>query len=222
MCGCFMLIGMLVITISLFAAGQIPLGIISIVVWLAILGGGSKQNTEEEKKAEQERLAKEAAEQKAKEKAEQEQKAREKAEQERKAREKAEQERRAREKAEQERKAREKAEQERKAKEKAAENKQKQRFCANCGKPLPEDETAFFCMYCGTKTEAANAQAKTGNEKIVLQAGKCPVCGNATGDTDSVCANCGFPVISIAGNISKKEKEKILEAVREYREKMAD
>ena len=212
MCGCFMLIGMLVITISLFAAGQIPLGIISIVVWLAILGGGSKQNTEEEKKAEQERLAKEAAEQKA----------REKAEQERKAREKAEQERRAREKAEQERKAREKAEQERKAKEKAAENKQKQRFCANCGKPLPEDETAFFCMYCGTKTEAANAQAKTGNEKIVLQAGKCPVCGNATGDTDSVCANCGFPVISIAGNISKKEKEKILEAVREYREKMAD
>ena len=149
-------------------------------------------------------------------------KAREKAEQERKAREKAEQERRAREKAEQERKAREKAEQERKAKEKAAENKQKQRFCANCGKPLPEDETAFFCMYCGTKTEAANAQAKTGNEKIVLQAGKCPVCGNATGDTDSVCANCGFPVISIAGNISKKEKEKILEAVREYREKMAD
>ncbi len=212
MCGCFMLIGMLVITISLFAAGQIPLGIISIVVWLAILGGGSKQNTEEEKKAEQERLAKEAAEQKAKEKAEQERKAREKAEQERKAREKA----------EQEQKAREKAEQERKAKEKAAENKQKQRFCANCGKPLPEDETAFFCMYCGTKTEAANAQAKTGNEKIVLQAGKCPVCGNATGDTDSVCANCGFPVISIAGNISKKEKEKILEAVREYREKMAD
>lgn len=207
-----MLIGMLVITISLFAAGQIPLGIISIVVWLAILGGGSKQNTEEEKKAEQERLAKEAAEQKAKEKAEQERKAREKAEQERKAREKA----------EQEQKAREKAEQERKAKEKAAENKQKQRFCANCGKPLPEDETAFFCMYCGTKTEAANAQAKTGNEKIVLQAGKCPVCGNATGDTDSVCANCGFPVISIAGNISKKEKEKILEAVREYREKMAD
>ena len=84
MCGCFMLIGMLVITISLFAAGQIPLGIISIVVWLAILGGGSKQNTEEEKKAEQERLAKEAAEQKAKEKAEQERKAREKAEQERK------------------------------------------------------------------------------------------------------------------------------------------
>ncbi len=70
------------------------------------------------------------------------------------------------------------------------------------------------------KKNATNIQKKP-DEEIILQDGKCPVCGKATADTDSVCTNCGFPVISLAGNIGKKEKDKIVETVREYRKKIS-
>ena len=111
-----------------------------------------------------------------------------------------EQEKAAEEALEKERIAKEKAEQEKKA-EQLAEQKRKEKLKAE---------------------QKRKAQAKEEHERkenIVLQAGRCPVCGKNTSDTDSVCTNCGFPVISIAGNIDKKEKDKIIETVKEYREK---
>ncbi len=67
------------------------------------------------------------------------------------------------------------------------------------------------------KKNATNIQKKP-DEEIILQEGKCPVCGKTTADTDSVCINCGFPVISLAGNIDKEERDRIIKTVKEYRE----
>jgi hypothetical protein len=237
MCGCLIIIGLIIGMIYAFVAGYIPVGVVLLVVLIALFAAGGEKNKDEKEKAEQEKAVQDALEKKekaAKEAAEKERLAKQKAEQKRKEELKAKLAQKEKEKAAQEafpkerpviemkkQKVNQLEDKEIKVKKTAAVNKQKQRFCTNCGKPLPDDLTASFCMYCGTKTDAANDQKEPVEEKIVLQAGKCPVCGKTTTDTDSVCTNCGFPVISIAGNLTKREKDKIIEAVREYRKNMS-
>ncbi len=230
-------------SIYFFLSEEIGFGLIFFLFYILEIVAIGKNNQQKRKEAEQEKLAKEAAEKERllKERAGQERKAKQQAEQERKEKLKEELAEKAKEKAEKEaaekeRLLKEKEERERKAKEAAAGNRQKQRFCTNCGKPLTDNSEAVFCMYCGAKTEAktdektdiktdgktnqVNNSKKKYEDQIVLHEGKCPVCGKDTEETDSVCTNCGFPVISIAGNITKREKDKIIEAVKEYRKNM--
>ena len=231
-------------SIYFFLSEEIGFGLIFFLFYILEIVAIGKNNQQKRKEAEQEKLAKEAAEKERllKEQAEQELKEKLKAElarkqlQEATEKQKIEYEKTEKEIDKKERLLKEKEERERKMKEAVSGNKPKQRFCINCGKPLPSDLTASFCMYCGAKTEAktdektdikndgktnqVNNSKKKYEDQIVLHEGKCPVCGKDTEETDSVCTNCGFPVISIAGNITKREKDKIIEAVKEYRKNM--
>lgn len=101
---------------------------------------------------------------------------------------------------------------------------QKAGYCKTCGHPLSNEKNAKFCMYCGAEINPPDKGSSAGREirddGISFQEGTCPVCGKSIADTESLCSNCGFPVISITGNCGSDEIEKIKALVREYRARM--
>lgn len=71
-------------------------------------------------------------------------------------------------------------------------------FCANCGKPLHEND--LFCSACGVPQKSSNVKNYYSDQRQNVYVGnvrKCPSCGAELSSFTAICPHCGHELNSV-------------------------